>query len=994
MKNFLLSRLVLFVVFLNTLNVNAQVFPSARISIEDGLPSNTINDVSVDMLGNYWVATENGIAKIEGNKISSYSVKDGLPHNNCWQVKIDNNGKVWTGTYGGGISVYDGNKFTNINEDNGLINNYVRRLFYRSPNIYVGTKDGLSIINTSTFSIKNITNSKEKIQIMDFFEYESIIYIVTYQSGTFKIKNNNLFKVNEEKDFFSCVLKKDTLILSKDGNSPELSSIHKISIQDFLKNKSNFQKYGTSVFWDYIQYKDNFFGCAWGVNYETGGLYNLNGNEIVKINDKFNIESNNLVSSYIDKNRNILLLASLDKGLYKIDLNQLISYDEKTNLLYSKNINSNTKVLLYDESIIIEKNKQSFELNKIDFIDFIKKELFINKIDTKFYKDLNLRHFYFDLDNLSKIFKVKSVDYQNGTIYVLTNVGLFKLKELNNKFNINQYYPISSSNSFIFNETNGLIYQYPFFKVYFIKNIDKSMQITSFDLDKVDSPRDIIKFIEIEDKIVAVSRYSGIYYYSNQKFKSLLHNKTILEKEFLYAKKDKNNVILLADYLGNIYQLTIKNQKIHYNKIIPFESINGNTILGIEKYNDFYIIATNLGLNFINKSKSIFIDEEQNFDAKAIKNISLINGVLEVATKSGLYNVNLDYILNQKSKANILMIKSFLVNGSREKQIANNVKLDHYQNKIDIILGSNTIIYPKKFSYRYRILGLNNDSWSQWINWNNSNNITIPFLPSGDFIIEIQYEDKFSGIKENEILMNISIKSPFWKTTWFYLLSSSILLFILFLLFKHRIEKIKKRHRERISFEKKIAESRNSALKSQMNPHFVFNAINAIQNFVVSNDVDSSINYMNSFSELIRKTLDYSSKETITVNEEIKFLKNYVKIQNLRFGNQIKFKAKVNPNLNSTEIPPMLLQPIIENCFEHAFDKTIKNPEISIEFNKTDNGIMITINDNGIGYKKSKTNTSKGLKLIEERLELLSPKNQLSINSASGTSVEIFIYEE
>lgn len=994
MKNYLLSKVILFVVFLNTSNVNAQVFPSQRITIEDGLPSNTINDITLDKYGTYWAATENGLAKIEGNKITAFSVKDGLPHNNCWQVKIDNNGKVWTGTYGGGISIYDGNKFTNINEENGLINNYVRRLYYRSPYLYVGTKDGLSVINTSTLLIKNYTIFKEKIQVMDFFEYEAITYAVTYQSGTFKIKNDDLFKVNEEKEFFSCFLQNDTLILSKDGNRPDLSSIHKIPIRDFLNNKSNYQNFGTSVFWNYIQYKNNFFGCAWGVNYESGGFYNLNGNETIKINDKFNIESNNLISGHLDENRNVLLLATTDKGLYKIDLNQLISFDKKNNLLYFKNFNSNTKVLLYDESITIEKNKQSSILNKIEFIDHIKKELLFNNLNEKFSIELRLRNFLLDIDNFSKIFKVKSTEYQEGNLFVMTNIGLFKLKELNNKFNINQYYPISSSNSFIFNETNGLIYQYPFFKVYFIKNIDKSMQITSFDLDKVDSPRDIIKFIEIEDKIVAVSRYSGIYYYSNQKFKSLLHNKTILEKEFLYAKKDKNNVILLADYLGNIYQLTIKNQKIHYNKIVSFDSINGNTILGIEKYNDFYIIATNQGLNFINKSKSIFIDEEQNFDAKAIKNISLIDGILEVATKSGLYNVNLDYILNQKSKANILMIKSLVVNGSREKQITNSVKLEHNQNKIDIILGSNTIVYPKKFSFRYRILGLNNDSWSQWINWNNSNNITIPFLPSGDFIIEIQYEDKFSGIKENEILMNISIKSPFWKTTWFYLLSSSILLFILFLLFKHRIEKIKKRHRERISFEKKITESRNSALKSQMNPHFVFNAINAIQNFVVSNDVDSSINYMNSFSELIRKTLDYSSKETITVNEEIKFLKNYVKIQNLRFGNQIKFKAKVNPNLNSTEIPPMLLQPIIENCFEHAFDKTIKNPEISIEFNKTDNGIMITINDNGIGYKKSKTNTSKGLKLIEERLELLSPKNQLSINTVSGTSVEIFIYEE
>ena len=151
-----------------------------------------------------------------------------------------------------------------------------------------------------------------------------------------------------------------------------------------------------------------------------------------------------------------------------------------------------------------------------------------------------------------------------------------------------------------------------------------------------------------------------------------------------------------------------------------------------------------------------------------------------------------------------------------------------------------------------------------------------------------------------------------------------MLVVVIFLVVKFQIKKINNRNQEKIFFEKKIAESKNLALKSQMNPHFVFNAINAIQNFVISNDIDSSIEYMNSFSILIRKTLDYSSKELISISEEIKFLKNYVKIQNLRFGNKIKFKININSNLNTkiTEMPPMLLQPIIENCFEHAFNES------------------------------------------------------------------------
>jgi LytS/YehU family sensor histidine kinase len=93
-------------------------------------------------------------------------------------------------------------------------------------------------------------------------------------------------------------------------------------------------------------------------------------------------------------------------------------------------------------------------------------------------------------------------------------------------------------------------------------------------------------------------------------------------------------------------------------------------------------------------------------------------------------------------------------------------------------------------------------------------------------------------------------------------------------------------------------------------------------------------------------------------------------------------------------MPPMLLQPIIENCFEHAFNESIENPQIVLEFNKITSGILIKVNDNGIGFKQSKTHKSKGIKLVEERLVLLNPKNHLSIYTEFGTSVEIFIQED
>jgi LytS/YehU family sensor histidine kinase len=197
-------------------------------------------------------------------------------------------------------------------------------------------------------------------------------------------------------------------------------------------------------------------------------------------------------------------------------------------------------------------------------------------------------------------------------------------------------------------------------------------------------------------------------------------------------------------------------------------------------------------------------------------------------------------------------------------------------------------------------------------------------------------------------------------------------------------------------FEKRIADAKMEALRSQMNPHFVFNAIGAIQNFVIDNDTDSSLDYMNSFSKLIRKTLDYSSKKSITVKEEVDFLKLFVKIQNLRFGNRVRFTIRGQKNIdkNDMEIPPMLLQPIVENCFEHAFDDSIKNPKINLSFELKGPFLEIMVSDNGHGIKGQLNNSSKGLRLVRERLKLLYPKNKFEVRSNdSGTAVKVYLFQ-
>ena len=213
---------------------------------------------------------------------------------------------------------------------------------------------------------------------------------------------------------------------------------------------------------------------------------------------------------------------------------------------------------------------------------------------------------------------------------------------------------------------------------------------------------------------------------------------------------------------------------------------------------------------------------------------------------------------------------------------------------------------------------------------------------------------------------------------------------------RRKIDTIRKRELERNNYEKRIIETKMEALQSQMNPHFIFNSLNVIQNFVIKNDVENSITYINNFSKLMRTTLENSSEFKISISDEIKFLKLYVEVQNIRFNNQVKFQTIIAPELDKYKklIPPMLIQPLIENCFEHAFDETIKIPKITLEMKKENDMIFILVRDNGKGILQTNNTTrkSKALQLVEERILLLGKSNLFNFNNLEqGTEISIQI---
>lgn len=205
-------------------------------------------------------------------------------------------------------------------------------------------------------------------------------------------------------------------------------------------------------------------------------------------------------------------------------------------------------------------------------------------------------------------------------------------------------------------------------------------------------------------------------------------------------------------------------------------------------------------------------------------------------------------------------------------------------------------------------------------------------------------------------------------------LSVVFVLGIIFLVYNRR--QLKKT----LTLEKDLAEYEQKALHLQMNPHFVFNCLGSISSFIVQNGTDSAIKYLSKFSKLMRLTLEYSKESLIPIDKEIEGLQNYLELEQLRFNKMFDFSITKDPNIeDDMAIPPLLLQPFVENAIMHGIVPKKETGVINVNFSIEDDKLVCTVTDNGIGFSKSKemkensvtVHKSMALEITRKRLEVI-----------------------
>ena len=189
----------------------------------------------------------------------------------------------------------------------------------------------------------------------------------------------------------------------------------------------------------------------------------------------------------------------------------------------------------------------------------------------------------------------------------------------------------------------------------------------------------------------------------------------------------------------------------------------------------------------------------------------------------------------------------------------------------------------------------------------------------------------------------------------------------------------------KMTYDKELAELKVSALRSQMNPHFIFNSLNSIKRYIIDNEKEHAVFYLNKFSKLIRKILASTTEKETSLSEELETMALYINIENIRFNNSIDFKLDHDDtlNLSAFKLPSLITQPFLENAVWHGLSLKKEGRQLRMEVKKaTDTQIQIDIIDNGVGRKKSQAlkknkllkRESLGIKLSEERLKHFSEK--------------------
>lgn len=941
-----------------------------------GLPTNEWYDIKKDRFGQIWVAGDRGVIRYNGNEFKLFDITNGLKYSLVTQI-MDMDGIMSFLQYSGDVIQQSHNN--QLEPAPYLKDSINKSVVFKYISCYNYNKDLLVLSHLSNEAILiNRKTNKVLKQIKHIIEDTISKFLVTETHGLkYAIYVSSPLIPN--KDFFHFEinlpgLKRKYRIKLLNSPNPQYSHFLSRKSGGFICSKGNYvfevNALGEVKIYQsdkqilkFIETENN----ALMVAYRNGGL------RIYKPNAPYNSEPEKIllpeltVTGACTDNENGLWVSTHDNGIFHFPE----THTTYTPLLSTVNRNSEVTMVGTEHYLNYSlPSGKNCTLNSDGLMD-----------STTLLKGLSLIRY-----------KGKCIYYGASGCFSYEKGKLLKLHDFNlTCFTIYKNYFLSGGHGVIFslNIQNGKVAEHKCIKgrisALTITNDSQLVYGTNFGIFRINTLDALLNDEQTSFETKSIP---------------LLPDST---NERLYVKD-------IVSYKHKLYIATVGSglYVLSENKTQYLTTQNGlpsNNIEDLELVKDKLYMASYSGICSVDlsepqlKVKDIIASYE--FSTLDARKIVWFNGFLWVLHSKGIGKLKVTESPDaRKPYEPKTYISSISINGKQEYYLSDTLTISKAlpsDSHIEVNYFAVSMKMAGRVNYLYRLKGID-EQWKQ----THSRYLTFAQLPAGNYRLEIKaVNDNFIPSRYTTSFTFV-IQPPFYKTTWFIIIVTLLMLGILFATINVRLKLL----RSRINFNL----INQKAMVAQINPHFVFNILNSINSDILIEDKKNASKTLINFSKLMRQNLNNSNQKMVSITDDLEALKYYLILEQNR-NNLFDYEIKIDPLIDSAKIiiPPMLIQPFVENCIRYAFvNNTYENRGlICIHLNFTQNNLLCVIEDNGIGIETSKalkkettTRKSYGIQITTERIIFLSKYyklnphlkiTDLTHSNKQGTRIEFYI---
>ncbi|MCF6407417.1 histidine kinase [Chitinophaga filiformis] len=950
-------------------NAAAQGLMIRNYNVKDGLANATVYSVVQDKEGFIWFSTPTGVSKFDGKRFRNYSKKDGLTDNDVVKLTADSKGRVWFSTLNGLPSFYWNYTIHTAENDSSLHmdarGEYMQYMFED----YAGF---IWFLNTDNhiiqYSGRKTTYDKLGAKPTDLFYF---------------LRNDTIFKPLQP--YFNLpdledVNNPDQKIASVCPFPLDQASIQRVRKHPVVIVENNLYTYSNK---EAVCF---FRGTDWGIRDEISNIC---------------MDNDNL---WIGTPRALYYLKGFFHGERKVS--KLLQNHYITSLL--KDRDGNIWITTFGDGVF----------------------------------NIPYKNFYFNyLDNTNGLYShsIFSIgkDEKTGTLLIGQNAGVLNTMDSNSKFlrfnldttsgrnsilSILPYKP----NEMLIGSDNGLytfntVSQKPLLlrRVKTLKDVDISpggkIRIATKDqviCDNYSTPREeelITSIACINDSAYYVGTNAGLFYGDDAIRKLILRTtkpalhlsiKDLkwINGELWVGTSDHGLYVLRADHTVAAHLSTADKlvsdicQQLYYD--------------GIGRL----YVATNKGVSVIDVGTKALIRNITSNDglmSDDARSVYYQQGILYIATSNGL-----SYFNDARMPVDTVPPAIYLnhVRYGDSTYLPGKQFVLMYQRKASFEVEFGAIAYdlPELVEYQYNF---SSDTSSGWIT-TMSNIVPFPDLQPDTYQLQIRAR-KYKSNWSQPVVITVTIL-PRWYQQWWargivILLGLILVAFIL----RDVIRRIQRAEMRKTEYNRRIAELEAKALTNQMNPHFIFNSLNSVQHLIMEKEEKQALNFLADFATLMRQMLNNSRKSFISLEEEIAFLTRYIELEKIRFANVFTYQFILQDHLKdyTIYIPPMIIQPIVENAIKHGLAPKNGSGRLEVKLVLREDMLYCSVDDDGIGWERANEiksgrlvrHESTALSVIRERLQIIKSFNgnvgkleiidkfKSGFGNKEGTLVEILI---